>query len=203
METVLSTAPLIHGDAAPFTWPWAPAFWLVYFVVSALEFPVTKGVDLRAALADVAIARWLIPGAMVTSLVLAWYQVGAPSGAWPGILLAAGLGAMLAGALLRRHCFRILGASFTYQLQVVPGQAVIQRGAYAYVRHPGYLGGILAHVGFGLATGSLAAAAVQLVVSGPLYLQRIRNEERMLQSALGDSYRQFMAGRKRLIPYIY
>ena len=203
MEAFFSTAPLIHGDAAPFSWPWASAFWLVYFGVSAMESPVTKHVDLHAALADVATARWLFPSAMFVSLVLAWYRVGAPSGAGPGILLAAGLGAMLAGGLLRRHCFRMLGASFTYQLQAAPGQAVIQQGAYAYIRHPGYLGGILVHVGFGVATGSLAAAAVQLGVSALIYLQRIRNEERLLESVLGDSYRHFMAGRKRLIPFVY
>ncbi len=110
---------------------------------------------------------------------------------------------MLAGGLLRRHCFRMLGASFTYQLRAAPGQAVIQLGAYAYVRHPGYLGGILVHTGFGMATGSLAAATLQLGVSALLYSQRIRNEERLLESVLGDSYRRFMAGRKRLIPFIY
>jgi protein-S-isoprenylcysteine O-methyltransferase Ste14 len=203
METLLTPVPLIHGDAAPFTWPWALAFWLVYFGVSALETPVAKHANLHAALADVPTARWLLPSAVFASLVLAWYRVGAPSGDGPGILLTAGLSAMLAGGLLRRHCFRMLGASFTYQLQAEPGQAVIQRGAYAFIRHPGYLGGILVHAGFGLATGSLAAAAVQLGVSVLLYLQRIRNEERLLENALGDSYRQFMAGRKRLIPFVY
>jgi hypothetical protein len=96
MEAFRPMLPLLNGDAAPFTWPWGLAFWLVYFGVSALESPVTKRVDLNAALADVPTARWFFPGAMLASLLLAWYRVGAPSGAGPEILFAAGLSAMLA-----------------------------------------------------------------------------------------------------------
>src|SRR5437879_1553834 len=52
-----------------------------------------------------------------------------------------GLGMLITGSLLRRHCFRMLGTSFTAGVVVVPGQAVVERGAYRWVRHPSYTAG--------------------------------------------------------------
>jgi Na+-driven multidrug efflux pump len=70
---------------------------------------------------------------------------------WPAFTIASGrlavfwLGiAMLAGgSLLRHHCFRMLGASFRPVVDVKTDQAVVDRGAYRYLRHPSYSGAIL------------------------------------------------------------
>src|SRR5438034_7500267 len=45
--------------------------------------------------------------------------------------------------LLRRHCFRLLGASFTGDVRARADQAIVTTGAYALVRHPSYSAGIL------------------------------------------------------------
>ena len=58
-------------------------------------------------------------------------------------------------------------------------------------------------VGFGLASGSLAASGLLLAVSCFVYLRRINQEERLLLNVLGERYRQYAAGRKRLLPLIY
>src|SRR5204862_4648530 len=63
----------------------------------------------------------------------------------------AGVTCIIAGGWLRRHCFRMLGESFTYEVRVASGQRVIERGAYEYVRHPAYTAGLLIYAGIGLA----------------------------------------------------
>ena len=45
-------------------------------------------------------------------------------------LYLAGLACLVAGGLLRRHCFALLGSRFTYVVQATTDQAVVERGAY-------------------------------------------------------------------------
>lgn len=110
---------------------------------------------------------------------------------------------LVAGSLLRRHCWRMLGASFTGDVRVQAGQSIVTTGAYTRLRHPSYTAGILMHTGFGIALGSWGSALVLALVSLAIYSYRIHVEERALVSALGQPYRHFMRGRKRLIPFIY
>src|SRR5207244_11386939 len=69
-------------------------------------------------------------------------------------IYVAGIGCLVAGGLLRRHCFRMLGDSFTYDVRVATGQRVVERGAYRYVRHPSYTAGLLLLGGIRLALGN-------------------------------------------------
>jgi protein-S-isoprenylcysteine O-methyltransferase Ste14 len=65
-----------------------------------------------------------------------------------------------------------------------------------------YTGQIVSFIGLGLAVQSWAAILVVLVASGIRYGIRIRVEERLLVSKLGNSYVQYMKRTKRLIPFI-
>jgi protein-S-isoprenylcysteine O-methyltransferase Ste14 len=51
--------------------------------------------------------------------------------------------------------------------------------------------------------GSWAAALLMAAASFAVYVYRIAVEERALVAAIGEPYREFMATRKRLIPFIY
>jgi protein-S-isoprenylcysteine O-methyltransferase Ste14 len=115
----------------------------------------------------------------------------------------AGLATLVAGSLLRRHCWRMLGASFTGDVRVKAGQSIVTTGAYTRLRHPSYSAGILMHTGFGIAVGSWGSALVLTFVSLAVYIYRIHVEERTLLETLGEPYREFMRGRKRLIPFVY
>ncbi len=115
----------------------------------------------------------------------------------------AGLAVIVSGSLLRRHCWRLLGDSFTGDVRVCSGQRIVSDGAYARLRHPSYTAGILMHVGFGVALGSWGSALALAVASFAMYNYRIAVEERALVASLGEPYREFMRGRKRLIPYLY
>ncbi|KAI0341009.1 hypothetical protein BDW22DRAFT_1408152 [Trametopsis cervina] len=55
------------------------------------------------------------------------------------------LGALLAlaGGLLRVWCYRVLGELFTYEVAVRASHTLVQRGPYAFVRHPSYTAVVL------------------------------------------------------------
>ena len=115
----------------------------------------------------------------------------------------AGTAMVLAGTLLRRHCWRMLGTSFTGDVRATADQQVVDRGAYRFVRHPAYTGGILLNTGVGLALGTWLGTLLIAVTSFAVYVYRMTVEERTLSTVIGEPYRQFMRTRKRLIPFVY
>ena len=114
-----------------------------------------------------------------------------------------GLAMLLSGSLLRRYCWRALGRYFTGNVQVQDGQRVIMEGPYRYVRHPSYTGGMLMHVGTGLALTNWMSALTLFVISALGYLYRVRVEEAALLSGLGEDYREYMARTKRFVPFVF
>ena len=110
---------------------------------------------------------------------------------------------LVAGSMLRRHCFRMLGQSFTIDVRASANQPVVERGAYAVVRHPGYAAGIVMLVAVGLALGSYIGLFTLTATALFVYIRRMAFEESALEAALGEKYRIYAARRKRLIPYVY
>ena len=107
------------------------------------------------------------------------------------------------GSLLRRHCWRLLGSSFTGDVRADPNQRIMTTGAYALLRHPSYSAGILMNIGLGLALGSWASTALLAAGAFAVYGYRIAVEERTLLRVVGEPYREFIRTRRRLIPFIY
>jgi protein-S-isoprenylcysteine O-methyltransferase Ste14 len=116
---------------------------------------------------------------------------------WAGIFL------MVAGALLRRHCFKMLGDHFRPVVSVVPNQPVIVRGAYKWIRHPSYLASIITFFGIGLALTNWISITVALIIPAATYGYRIHVEEKALLETLGAPYRDYMNRTKRLIPFLF
>jgi protein-S-isoprenylcysteine O-methyltransferase Ste14 len=114
-----------------------------------------------------------------------------------------GIALMVVGALLRRHCWRMLGASFTGDVRARSDQEVVSRGAYRIVRHPSYTAGIILNAGVGIALGSWASALLFTAASIAVYIHRMNVEERALLTVIGEPYRAFTATRKRLVPFLY
>ena len=122
-------------------------------------------------------------------------------GRWP--LFVAGLVLMCAGIAIRQWAVVTLGRFFTIDVRVQPGQTVVDRGTYRWVRHPSYTGLILTFLGFGLALVNWAALAVAFLVPTAGLVYRIHFEERALLESLGEPYRRFAAGRRRLFPGVW
>jgi protein-S-isoprenylcysteine O-methyltransferase Ste14 len=120
---------------------------------------------------------------------------------WP--LFAAGLALMLAGIVLRQWAIAMLGRSFTVVVRVREGQEVIDTGPYRWVRHPSYTGMLLTFAGYGLALGNWISILCAVLVPLTGIMVRIHFEEQALLEGLGEPYRRFAEGRKRLLPGVW
>jgi protein-S-isoprenylcysteine O-methyltransferase Ste14 len=108
-----------------------------------------------------------------------------------------------AGIALRQWSFRTLGRYFTFTIETSGDQPVIATGPYRVLRHPSYTGLLLVLVGIGLLLGNWLSLLAVAVAATAALVYRIGVEERALEAALGDRYREYAATRKRLIPYVW
>ncbi len=68
---------------------------------------------------------------------------------------------------------------------------VASRGIYSWVRHPGYLGLILAYLGLAIAFGSVLASVVAVLFAFHHYHLACREEKTMLEK-FGEHYARYM-----------
>jgi protein-S-isoprenylcysteine O-methyltransferase Ste14 len=175
--------------------------------VFAAEYRVLGGTPITrpAPTEDRGSLRVVLIGFALSMFAAFYFPFAMPWAALPGpplIWFAAGLVSMVAGSLLRRHCFRVLGAFFTGAVTIQKEHRVIDTGAYRFVRHPSYTAGLLILLGVAVAGGNGLGALVAFVVAWLAYWYRARVEEQALLAALGEPYARFMATRKRFIPFI-
>ena len=112
---------------------------------------------------------------------------------WAGVVLSAiGLG-------LRVAAMRQLGVRFSPLLAVQREHALETTGWYARVRHPGYLGSLLASWGAAIAFGSAMALPLALLMTA-FQWDRVRREERLLEGQFGDAWRAYAARTGALLP---
>ena len=190
----------------PFVWPHALLFWAVFFWAFRPEFVILRQARRTQGASDAKSLQIILAAqsvAFLASFPLAWVSAVQVSPARRAAAFYAGVAVLVAGSLLRRHCWRMLGSSFTGDVQARAEQEVVSRGAYRFVRHPSYTAGIMMNTGVGLGLGSWASAVLLAGGSIAGYVYRMAVEERALLAAIGDPYRRFMLKRKRLIPFIY
>jgi len=116
---------------------------------------------------------------------------------------AVGMVILVAGLVLRGWSIMTLGEYFTGTVLVSADQPVVTAGPYGVLRHPSYLGAMLAFVGVGLTAANWASLAGMALLPLAAILWRIHAEERALLAALGDRYRAYAAQHKRLIPLVW
>jgi protein-S-isoprenylcysteine O-methyltransferase Ste14 len=193
----------------PFTWPYGPLFWAVVIWAFSPEFRIVRQASQAARRADSQDAgsvRLIVNGggiASVVALLLSWVPALRLPASWQAAAFVIGIATVIAGSLLRRHCWRLLGASFTGDVRAESGQRIVTTGAYGKLRHPAYSAGILMNAGIGIALGSWGSILLLVLASFAVYAYRIAVEERVLLATLGQPYRDFMQTRWRLIPYVY
>jgi protein-S-isoprenylcysteine O-methyltransferase Ste14 len=156
----------------------------------------------RASLGAELLFRVMFLGAVL--LVAAGRALAPRAGIGGGVWLFA-LAAVIGwpGLLLRWWSFLTLGKYFTVQIRTSLDQPVIDRGPYRVLRHPSYTGLLLAFTGGTLMLGNWVGAAVSVPLLLLAVVHRIRVEERALDAALGKAYRDFAAGRARLVPFVW
>jgi protein-S-isoprenylcysteine O-methyltransferase Ste14 len=192
----------------PFTWPVAIPFWVACLWAFAAELrllhhsrhdgmrPTSQDAGSRrviglagaAGLCGAFVAGGLLRSASIASMRLPVYITG--------------VAAIVAGGLLRRHCFAMLGPRFTPVVKATSDQAVVERGAYKYVRHPSYAAGLLLYGGIGISLGNWVSLAMAVTPLALAYCYRIAVEERALLQTIGVPYADYMKRTRRLIPFV-
>jgi protein-S-isoprenylcysteine O-methyltransferase Ste14 len=114
-----------------------------------------------------------------------------------------GVAAIVAGSLARQWAISTLGRSFTLDVRVTDDQQVVTSGPYRWVRHPSYTADILAFIGVGPALSNWLSLLVITVLPLLGLIRRIHVQEAALLTNLGEPYRNFASGKKRLLPGIW
>lgn len=186
--------------------PYAWFFWAVFLFAFLPEFsliarskPAPGETADRGSMGVIILSGWI-------GMFIAFAVAGIPAFLLvrgQRIWFGSGLVFLLLGSLLRRHCFKTLGRHFTGNVKVSSDQPVIQEGAYRWVRHPSYTGGMLMFLGTGLGLTNWLSILVLMISSGVSYAYRVRVEEEALQTALGQPYCDYMQRTKRFIPSVF
>ena len=91
---------------------------------------------------------------------------------------------------------------YSSTLMIRQGHRLVTHGIYRLTRHPIYLGVIIACIGISVYAESLYGLFAMLALI-PIFLYRIRMEERLLTEEYGDAYRTYCEATKKLVPFIY
>ena len=104
-----------------------------------------------------------------------------------------------AGLALRIAAMARLGTRFSPLVAVQEGHVLETGGLYSRLRHPGYLGSLLAGVGGAVAFGSAAALPLVLGMFAAARV-RIRHEERLLAATFGEAWSRYASRTGALWP---
>jgi protein-S-isoprenylcysteine O-methyltransferase Ste14 len=118
---------------------------------------------------------------------------------WPGIILSL-LSLIIVASAVRSHHV----VNYTVKVKIGPSpdteRKLVDRGIYAYVRHPMYLAAILLLLGAAIWHGSFIALGYVVLAVVFVYC-KTRYEERLLLLAYPD-YALYMSRTGRLLPWI-
>jgi protein-S-isoprenylcysteine O-methyltransferase Ste14 len=206
-------ATCLFGSAGTVDWPFAWVFLgvMAVFILAGLLL-IDRDLLIRRGTAGHRVQRWdlgLASGAaiIIFPLTLAtagldvqryhWTSPLPPAMRLCGLLLFVGGYAFALRAMRENRFFETF-----VRLQHDQGHYVVTTGPYAYLRHPGYAGAILAHASIPFVLGS-RWALVPALCGALLFVARTWLEDRTLQAELAG-YRQYVKSvRWRLIPNVW
>jgi protein-S-isoprenylcysteine O-methyltransferase Ste14 len=118
-------------------------------------------------------------------------------------LKSAGVIVMLVALAIRWTAIFTLGKFFSSNVAIQESQRIVRTGLYRFVRHPSYLGLLLAFLAVGLHSRNWISFAIVLVPTTAALLYRIHVEEAALAQAFGDDYAAYSKTTKRFVPGLY
>jgi protein-S-isoprenylcysteine O-methyltransferase Ste14 len=176
------------------------AFWVflgVYWNISARSVkPAAEVQDWSGRLARMPI--WLGYIVLIVIWVYPFGMVAIPRTAVSGAL---GVAICALGLLVSIWSRRALGSEWSRDVELKQGHKLVERGPYAFVRHPIYTGHLLMALGTAIGSGLLFGfAGLALFVVG--FWIKLRQEERLLVRSFPDEYPAYQARVRALVPYV-
>jgi protein-S-isoprenylcysteine O-methyltransferase len=142
-------------------------------------------------------------GLVVSGSAFLWNLVRQPRSVYllsvPNLV---GLALFVVGMTIALIAVFTLRRSYASTLVIMEDHQLITHGIYRFTRHPVYLGVIIAIIGMPVYASSLYGLLTMSALI-PIFLNRIRMEERMLTDEFGDAYRTYKEATSKLIPFIY
>ena len=172
-----------------------------FFAIEATVREAGSAASLDASRDDAGTTRAIVT-AGANSMLLAPLLRSLPVPRLPRAAGPLGVLMQVTGLGLRVWSMRTLRAAYTRTLRTAGDQTTVDRGPYAVIRHPGYLGSLLVWVGFALTSRSPATVALVGTLLGRAYGRRIVAEERLLERDL-PSYDEYARRTWRLVPRLW
>jgi protein-S-isoprenylcysteine O-methyltransferase len=149
---------------------------------------------------------WILPigGVLLIVLRLLHVPLFQHRALWPRtdiVLLLADMTA-LAGLLVTLWARVTLGANWSSNVTLKENHELIERGPYAYVRHPIYTGILLLILGAMIFDGSLSAILFLLFCMIG-YWSKLKNEEKLMLEHFPDEYPKYKTRTKTLVPFLF
>jgi len=188
---------LIHRGLFPALW----ASWAFYWWLTSRDVKETAR---REPL--VSRALHLVP------MLFAALMLASPGGGVPGLnarvvpwapwLFWAGAAITCGGLAFAVHARRAIGRNWSAIVTLKQDHELVTTGPYALVRHPIYMGLLLAFLGWAIAVdrwrGPLAVAIVFVAL-----WRKYRLEERWMRERFGVAYDAYRARVKALVPFLF
>jgi protein-S-isoprenylcysteine O-methyltransferase Ste14 len=150
--------------------------------------------------------RWIFIPVLAISLILGWLPAYTDrrdfvtiDGDWTryfGLLL------FVFGCVLRVATVFVLGRRFSGLVAIQEGHKLETGSLYRFIRHPSYLGVLIAVVGWALIFRSVIGVLVSFLLVPPL-IARMNAEEALLASEFGSEYAEYCWRTWRLVPFLY
>ncbi|RMG08632.1 MAG: hypothetical protein D6731_21515 [Planctomycetota bacterium] len=141
----------------------------------------------------------LLVAVQVGLLTLPWIEAFCAERPFRPLLAGAAGGVFVLASGLRVWLLWSLGSA--WNVRVVPPEAVVTRGPYAWIRHPNYSVLILEVASLPLIHGAWASALGLSALNGLAVGLRVRNEEAALAELPG--WRAAFADKKRFVPGLF
>ena len=152
-------------------------------------------------------SRWIFIPLIIMAIAFAWlpphldrlnrWSIDGDAVRYLGLIITA------IGGFVRVATVFELGHRFSIFVAVQPDHRLKTDGFYRFVRHPSYLGALLAMVGWALVFRSIIGLFLTAAICVPI-IARIRAEEDFLVREFVDQYRAYQQRtRWRLVPFVY
>lgn len=177
-------------------WLTADAYWLL----ASRRVKVTVTIGQKASSRRIYLALLLLGFVLyylpLSSVpVLGWKVI--PAGIWAAWLGAAMCGG---GVLFAIWARRTLGRNWSGAVTLKQDHSLVREGPFSIVRHPIYLGLMVAMIGTTIVIGEVRALLPLLNIAG--VWRKMDAEEKLLSQAFPEEYPKYARKVKRLIPWL-